>query len=137
MSFDIKQVNETSQAIEAGEKLWLTADRDRVVKDGDPEAAFLLATPGKRIPLDEAERLGLTGKSKAKAKPKPETKEAAPAEDKVADVAEDKDSEAKWPHTHDELDALGERLGVTFDEAAKVAEKQEALEAAGHTPADQ
>lgn len=44
------------------EKLWLTADRERVVQDGDPEAAFLLGTPGKRVPADEAERLGLTGK---------------------------------------------------------------------------
>jgi hypothetical protein len=47
------------------EKLWLTADRDRVVKDGDPEARFLLGTPGKRVSVDEAERLGLTGKKPA------------------------------------------------------------------------
>lgn len=41
-------------------KLWYTADHERVVEDGDPEAAFLLGTPGKRIPDEEAERLGLT-----------------------------------------------------------------------------
>src|SRR5690606_13445613 len=40
--------------------LWLTADRAQVVEDGDPAAAFLLASPGTEIPAAEAERLGLT-----------------------------------------------------------------------------
>ena len=43
------------------EKLWLTADQNRVVQDGDPDAAFLLGTPGKKIPKSEAARLGLLG----------------------------------------------------------------------------
>lgn len=43
----------------ANERLYLTADRDRVVAAGDPDAAVLFATPGKRIPRVEAERLGL------------------------------------------------------------------------------
>lgn len=48
--------------IVADRRLWLTADKVRVVEDGDPAAAFLLASPGTEIPVDEAERLGLTEK---------------------------------------------------------------------------
>lgn len=48
--------------IVADRRLWLTADKARVVEDGDPAAAFLLASPGTEIPVDEAERLGLTEK---------------------------------------------------------------------------
>ena len=33
------------------ERLWLTADRERVVRDGDPEAAYLLV--GRGCPVDE------------------------------------------------------------------------------------
>lgn len=48
--------------IVADRRLWLTADRSRVVEDGDPSAAFLLAAPGTEIPVDEAARLGLAEK---------------------------------------------------------------------------
>ncbi len=41
-------------------RLWLTADRDHVVEDGDPAAAFLfVARAGREIPADEASRLQL------------------------------------------------------------------------------
>ena len=66
--------------------LWLTADRDRVVEEGDPEAAYLLGTAGKEIPDDEAKRLGLSGKSK--------TSEAAPAEEKESEPADNKQAAA-------------------------------------------
>jgi hypothetical protein len=42
----------------ADRRLWLTADKDRVVEDGDPEAAFLYVTPGHIVPRPEAEKLG-------------------------------------------------------------------------------
>lgn len=131
MAFKVEEINETNQSVEVGERLWLTADQQTVVADGDPAAAFLFAAPGTRVSRDDAERYGLV-----KTKTKPATKDAAPAENKAADVAENKDGEAKWPHTHDELDALGQSLGVVFGEDAKVAEKQEALEAAGHKPGE-
>jgi len=44
---------------ELDRKLWLTRDQSRVVEDGDPEAASLLGTKGKRIPLALAERYGI------------------------------------------------------------------------------
>lgn len=38
-------------------RLWLTADRTRLVEDGDPEAAFLWAAPGDEVDQRELERL--------------------------------------------------------------------------------
>lgn len=38
-------------------RLWLTADRSRLVEDGDPEAAFLWAAPGDEVDAVELERL--------------------------------------------------------------------------------
>lgn len=46
-------------AIVADRRLWLTADRQGVVEEGDPRAAFLLAAPGRRVPASEVERLGI------------------------------------------------------------------------------
>lgn len=46
-------------------KLWLTADRDQVVEEGDSRAAFLFATPGDEVSDTDAKRYGL----KAAAKP--------------------------------------------------------------------
>jgi hypothetical protein len=40
-------------------KLWITADGERVVEDGDPDSAFLYATEGVLIPLSEARKHGL------------------------------------------------------------------------------
>lgn len=59
-------------------RLYYTRDRRRVVEEGDPAAAFLFATPGTSVPLEEAERVGLTGK-----------KVAAPAPVVVPSVAAD------------------------------------------------
>lgn len=55
------------------ERLYLTVD-DKLVKEGDPKAAFLYSTPGKRIPLAEAVKYGLVKKA---AKAEPESKEAS------------------------------------------------------------
>lgn len=44
----------------AEEDLCITADRARVVLRGDPQAAFVLAGKGRRIPWALAERYGLT-----------------------------------------------------------------------------
>ena len=44
-------------------KLWLNADRDKVVEDESPDAAFLLGTEGTEISDDEAERLGVKAKA--------------------------------------------------------------------------
>lgn len=59
------------------ERLFLTADKEKVVKEGDPAAAFLFASPGEEIDAEEAKRYGLTSR-KAAAKPE-DKKAAAPA----------------------------------------------------------
>lgn len=68
----------TEEKFTATERLWLTADRERVVRDGDPSAAFLFATPGKAISTEDVERYGLT-KSRRTA---PENKAVAQSENK-------------------------------------------------------
>jgi hypothetical protein len=41
------------------QRLYLTEDRDRLVPDGDSEARFLYAVPGRRISDADAKRYGL------------------------------------------------------------------------------
>jgi hypothetical protein len=53
----------------ADKALWLNADRSKVVEEGSPDAAFLLASKGKEIDAATAERYGLGGK-KTKAEDK-------------------------------------------------------------------
>lgn len=60
------------------QRLYLNADKTKVVKEGSPDAAFLFATPGKEIPAAEAEKYGLT-KSAKKADSPEDKKAAAPA----------------------------------------------------------
>ena len=50
--------------MKADRRLYLTADRQRVVEEGDAEAAFLLVPEGEEIPEDEVERLGLKERAK-------------------------------------------------------------------------
>lgn len=68
-----------SDKVTITERLYLTADKERVVKEGDPGAAFLFATPGKEISAEDAKRYGIASK---KAAPKPADKEAEPPANK-------------------------------------------------------
>ena len=57
----------------APKRIFVTADRSRVVDETDPDAAMLLVGAGGQIDQAEAERLGLV---QTKAQPKaPETKQ--------------------------------------------------------------
>lgn len=73
-------------------RLWLTADKARVVEDGDPEAAFLLAGPEGTISPDDVERLGLKYKDGRVVLPdaKPAKKKKAKSEDKQKSPAGNK-----------------------------------------------
>lgn len=52
----------------AQERLYLTADRKRLVGEGNPKAAFLYASPGDEIPESAAKRFGIVdGKLKKSA----------------------------------------------------------------------
>lgn len=67
------------------ERLYLTND-DKLVKEGDPRAAFLYSTPGKEIPMVEAEKYGLAPTAKAASAPADKAK-AAPANKAVRKTA--------------------------------------------------
>ena len=41
------------------ERLYHTADKSRLVRHNDPEAAFLAFTVGQELPVEEARRLGV------------------------------------------------------------------------------
>jgi hypothetical protein len=52
-------VRNRAKGLVADRRLFLALDQTRVVEDGSPEAAFLLAPQGDVIPTNEAARLGL------------------------------------------------------------------------------
>jgi hypothetical protein len=86
------------------QRLCLTADKKRVVPEGDPKAAFLYATPGDEIPDSAAEMFGLvdgglpkkaaktTTETKPAAKRKPSAKPKPAASDKEKPASETKES---------------------------------------------
>ena len=45
--------------MEAKERLYITADKKRLVKEGDPKGAFLYAAPGDTVPDSAAAMFGL------------------------------------------------------------------------------
>lgn len=82
MSFEIIRLSpetETTTWVTAAQRLWLTADGDRLVPEGDPDAASLFCIPGNRISLAEATRLGIAGDVAAM----PEKVEASTGPEKV------------------------------------------------------
>lgn len=82
----------------AAQRLYLNADKSKLVGEGSLEAAFLYATEGDEIPGEMAEQFGLVDgalpakKAKAETKPAdaPAAKPSAPAETKPAAPAETK-----------------------------------------------
>jgi len=79
--------------MEAKERMWLTQDRSRLVKEGHPEAAILYATPGTEIPASAVEMFGLKGGRLAKSRAGSQDKAAEPDEDKAAEPEGDKAAE--------------------------------------------
>lgn len=64
-------------------KLWLTKDREHVVEDGDPAAAFLLASAGKELDAATVEKYGLKAAPEEKAAPQVANKATKQAENKA------------------------------------------------------
>ena len=81
MSLVLKKAEEKQQSsMIAKERLYLTADKRRVVSTG-PDAALLFATPGQQIPEQFEPLVQAYMADKAKPKPKPE-----PQPDKAMDT---------------------------------------------------
>ena len=70
------------------ERLYLTADRKTVVKDGDKKAAFLFAAAGQEMPDNVARQYGLL-----KEKKKPENKQVEMPENKQIEISEAKEED--------------------------------------------
>lgn len=71
-------------AIESDRRWWQTADRSRLVEDGDPEAAYLFAAKGDQISRDDVARYGLQDPDEVKALAAGANKMREPGEDKDA-----------------------------------------------------
>lgn len=71
----------------ATEKLWITADRKKVVKDGDKKARFLLCVPGQTIPKDVVKKYGLDSVEEKK---KPGRKKKENVDNKSVERVENK-----------------------------------------------
>lgn len=56
-----------------GPALYVADDGQTVVEEGDPRAAFLLVAAGAQLPIEEAEKYGLTEKARAAAANKAKT----------------------------------------------------------------
>lgn len=83
-------------SILADRRLWLTADKSRVVEDGDPAAAFLLAAPGTEIAPDDVKRFGLRIEGTKVVLPGAEAEEPKePAKPEAAKQPKSKSSKAK------------------------------------------
>lgn len=83
MSKAFKLTTDSPHQVIAQERLYLTSDRSRVVREGDKEAAFLLAAVGQPVALKLAQSLGLVDAPEAKPAPvvgtEPETRQTRPA----------------------------------------------------------
>jgi hypothetical protein len=73
--------------VKAEKRLWLNADRSKVVEDGDPDARFLLAAPGQEVHPSIAEKYGL----KQKKAPANKKKKAPANKQKKTDEKKDED----------------------------------------------
>lgn len=71
----------TGQMVTIKQKLWLTADKEMLVPDGDERAAFLFATPNDQVPIEKAEQFGLVDG---------QLKSGEPSANKMADPAANK-----------------------------------------------
>lgn len=73
-------------AMIAKETLFLTADREKVVKEGDPKAQFLLVREGHELPDVTAEKYGVKGE---KSSPSPAPGKASAADSPAPQNRED------------------------------------------------
>lgn len=90
MALTIQKAEQPAGKLTSDRRLYLTADKAKVVEEGDLSAAFLLIGKGHVIPAAEVERYGLAERdgrvvlsgSKPEPKAAEEPKPAAPAKAK-------------------------------------------------------
>ena len=69
---------------EGDEILYVNKDRDKIVPEDSPEAAYVLVGPGGQVPDEDAARLGLLGK-RAQRQAQTDDSEADDAETKAVE----------------------------------------------------
>ena len=79
-------------------RYYLTADKARVVAEGDPAAAFLYVTAGREVDADEAQRLGLLDLDQPAAKAAPAETPAEPESEAAPEPEPAPEPEAKAVH---------------------------------------
>lgn len=69
MAIVVETIDQASlgKQVRLTQRCWLTADKSRVVPDGDPEAAFLYGNEGTLVSEREALELGAISDTKAEA----------------------------------------------------------------------
>ena len=108
-------------ALVADRRLYLDAGGTRVLEDGDPAAAFLLAAPGRAIPKTDVARLGLV-LVEGSVQQEPIAKQAAQPENKMVGLSEAEDKGATDVGLQEALDAA--RALDTIDAPAPAVQTQ-------------
>lgn len=85
MGFKVTENESTDRWVEVGERLWLDTSGEKLVAEGDPEAASLFATPSTRVSRADAIRYGLVKPDKADKQAAAEEADEL-VEGKVADI---------------------------------------------------
>lgn len=97
MALEIKRGEKPVGALLSDRRLYLTADKETVVEDGDPRAAYLFATEGYELSAGIVEQYGLVsveGRVVLPGAPKPEAEpEAKATEEPDGDGAAEESSE--------------------------------------------
>lgn len=100
----------------ADRHLYLTADKSRIVEQGDTDSAYLFSTPGFEISAAEVERLGLAlidgriVQATTESEPEAEEQHDAPVAEVEAEAEVENSSqvgEPDWPLKTDPADYLG------------------------------
>lgn len=80
----------SGQTVALTERLYLTADKNKVVREGSEHARFLLGGPGDEIPVEQAIALGMVVQDDDD-EVEDETKQRTPAKNKQRKPAENKE----------------------------------------------
>jgi hypothetical protein len=94
----------------ADRKLYLTADRERVVEEGDDDAAFLFKGEGDEITDEEAKQYGISARKEEQTEPAQKARQSPEAATE-ADTAEAR--EAKQPTDAKQAQAAANKARTT------------------------
>lgn len=80
---DVNVTEETSKSYKATKRLYLDKNKERIVEENDPKAAFLLAAEGQEVSQGDVEKYGLAQSAEPEGDSEQPTSEAPQAESDV------------------------------------------------------